>query len=124
MTTITNGPLASRIATQRLQCLPDYALDRKAVAFVVLSHNFDGDGGPGAPGRIILQRRDGMWIVHWQNRQTGGCCDGGYHETLSAALSDMARRVEREERFAKVRAEALAQEAVEQRNALRAQGIL
>lgn len=86
--------------------LPRETLDRKvrALGAVVLAWvEFEGDG-IGAPGRIILAEKlapDGCrFVVWWQNRQTGGCSDGGYHDTVADAFEDLAKRARIEETYA------------------------
>ena len=83
-------------------------LNRKAPAHVIMAYVFNGDG-IGAPGRIILQMKDiGVinhpldreYVVHWQNRQDGGCCHGGYHTKLADAMADFAERCQKEQRYA------------------------
>lgn len=83
-------------------------LDRRAPGRVLLSVPFEADeAGIGAPGRVILQEgtsaSDARYVVHWQNRQDGGCSDGGYYDSLADALFDLAKRVAIEEGYAQTR---------------------
>ena len=82
-------------------------LNAAAFATVMLAVPFNGDG-IGAPGRIILQWREGIYVVHWQNGHDGGCCHGGYHGSdFQHALLDFAARVNREKQYATARGETL-----------------
>ena len=88
-------------------------LDRRAPGRVLLSVPFKADeAGIGAPGRVILQTGTSKWdaeyVVHWQNREDGGCSDGGYHSSLASALTDFAKRVNIEEGYARTRGHKLA----------------
>lgn len=82
-------------------------LNAAAFATVMLAVPFNGDG-IGAPGRVILQWSDGIYIVHWQNGQDGGCTSGGYHGSdFQHALLDFAARVNKEKQYATARGETL-----------------
>ena len=89
-------------------------LNAAAFATVMLAVPFNGDG-IGAPGRIVLQWREGVYIVHWQNGNDGGCCHGGYHgNNFQHALLDFTARVNRESKYATARGETLELAAFDQ----------
>lgn len=89
-------------------------LNRAAFAAVMLAVPFNGDG-IGAPGRIILQWREGVYVVHWQNGQDGGCGYGVYHgANFQHALLDFTARVNKESKYATARGETLELETFDQ----------